>query len=270
MIGPASPIADAARAKVAPALPDWLVAGLPPVDFRDGARVPDAVLRHWLALAIRLKEPGETGQFGITLDQFDPADARALSHWVLDAWLTHDTRAASLDEANAFAAATYQQDWRWSHKNQTPELRAELIAEIARSRQGELLHSGTDTKGVLALACRADPAVAAAKVRAYLKAHGRRAHQAMALLDLLAGIGHPVALQVVIAASVRLKQKSTQAHAAAIAARHAEDRGWSVDELADRTVPTAGFDDDGTLALACGAGLYTATRRDAGDPAVQP
>ncbi len=74
------------------------------------------------------------------------------------------------------------------------------------------------------------------------------------------GIGAPAALQVVIAASARLKQKSTQARAAEIAERHAEDRGWSFDELADRTVPTAGFDDDGVLDLPCGEDerIYTA------------
>jgi hypothetical protein len=105
---------------------------------------------------------------------------------------------------------------------------------------------------MLALACRAEPISAANRVRWFLKKHGRRSHQAMALLDVLAGIGAPATLQTVVAASVRLKQKSTQAHAAEIAERYAEDRGWSVDELADRTVPTAGFDDDGVLELPCG------------------
>jgi len=68
----------------------------------------------------------------------------------------------------------------------------------------------------------------------------------------------------VIAASARLKQKSTQARAAEIAERYAEDRGWSFDELADRTVPTAGFDDDGLLELPCGEdGKPYAARLDA-------
>lgn len=255
VIGPASLIADAekAEAKAAPQLPAWLAAsGLPYLRFADGAPLPEKVLRHWLALAIRLKEPGATGQFGIYLDQLDPADAQKLSAWVLEGWIGFDTRAASLDEANAYAVANFAQDWRWVTQPQTAELRARLIADLAREKQGEMLNSGSDTKGVLALACRADPVWAANRVRWYLKKHGRRSNQAMALLDALAGIGAPTALQVVIAASARLKQKSTQAHAAAIAERYAEDRGWSVDELADRTVPSAGFDDDGVLELPCG------------------
>jgi hypothetical protein len=89
-------------------------------------------------------------------------------------------------------------------------------------------------------------------VRWFLKKYGRRSHQAMALLDMLAGMNSPTAMQVVIAAATRLKQKSTMAHANAIAERYAKDRGWSYDELADRTVPTAGFDDDGIMDLPCG------------------
>ncbi len=38
----------------------------------------------------------------------------------------------------------------------------------------------------------------------------------------------------------------------------AERNGWSADELADRTIPTAGFDDSGTLVLEYGERTFTA------------
>jgi Domain of unknown function (DUF4132)/HEAT repeats len=264
VIGPPSLIAEAdkAAAKGAPELPGWLtVSGLPAVHFRDGATVPERVLRHWLALAIRLKDPGATGQFGIYLDQLTAQGARSLSNWVLESWIAYDTHSSSLEDATAYAQANYQQNFNWMyHSTKTPELRDQVIAQMIREKTGDLLNSGSDTKGMLALACRADPVWAANRVRWFLKKHGRRSNQAMALLEVLAGIGEPAALQVVIAASARLKQKSTQARAAEIAERYAEDRGWSFDELADRTVPSAGFDDDGVLELPCGedAKLYTA------------
>jgi HEAT repeat protein len=256
VIGPASLIAEAqgANAKSPPALPEWLApSGLPPLHFRDGSVVPHDVVAYWLALAIRLKDPAAHGQFGIYLDQLDPADARGFSNWMLESWIAYDTRSSGLEEATAYAQANYQMHEIWmytSHK--TPELRDRAIAAMTREKAGELLNSGSDTKGLLALACRADPVWAANRVRWFLKKHGRRSNQAMALLEALAGTGAPAALQVVIAASARLKQKSTQARAAEIAERFAEDRGWSVDELADRTVPTGGFDDDGELELPCG------------------
>ncbi|MEI9851401.1 MAG: HEAT repeat domain-containing protein [Sphingomonas sp.] len=164
IIGPASLVAEAEKAagKGAPELPAWLAgSGLPAIRFRDGATVPERVLRHWLALAIRLKDPGATGQFGIYLDQLDPADARALSAWVLESWIGFDTQSASLDEANAYALANYAGDWRWHRQQQTPELRDRLVAELRQRKLGELLNSGSDTKGVLALACRAEPVWAA-------------------------------------------------------------------------------------------------------------
>jgi HEAT repeat protein len=264
VIGPTVLIAEAetACAKAEPDLPAWLSgSGLPAVHFRDGSTVPPLVVRHWLALAIRLKDPGATGQFGIYLDQLLPADARSFSNWVLDSWIAYDTQSSTLEDATAYAMANYQQHYSWAYTSlQTPERREELIAHIIREKTGELLNSGSETKGMLALACRADPLFASNRVRWFLKKHGRRSNQAMALLEVLAGTGQPVALQVVIAASARLKQKSTQARAAEIAERYAEDRGWSFDELADRTVPSAGFDDDGVLELPCGEDekLYTA------------
>ncbi len=256
VIGPASLIAEAETtcAKVAPDVPAWLAAhGLPAPHFRDGSAVPSLLVQHWLALAIRLKDPAASGQFGIYLDQLLEDDARSFSNWVLDSWIGYDTGTATLEEATAYALANYQQHLAWLYiPYPKPEDRERVIAQIIREKTSEPLNSGSEAKGVLALACRADPVFAANRVRWFLKKHGRRSNQAMALLEVLAGIGRPAALQVVIAASVRLKQKSTQARAAEIAARYAEDRGWSFDELADRTVPTAGFDDDGVLDLPCG------------------
>ncbi|MEM6529840.1 MAG: hypothetical protein AAF653_16190, partial [Chloroflexota bacterium] len=58
---------------------------------------------------------------------------------------------------------------------------------------------------------------------AFLKDHGSRTSQAKALLDVLANIGTPAALQVLLQTADRLKQKSVQAHAAKL-----------IDDVADR------------------------------------
>ncbi|HSF13215.1 MAG TPA: HEAT repeat domain-containing protein, partial [Erythrobacter sp.] len=192
VIGPASLIAEAekANAKAPPKLPEWLVANrLPQVRFKDGTSVPQAVVEYWLALAIRLKDPGAHGQFGIYLDQLDGDDARALSGWVLESWIAYDTTAASLEEATRYARSAYAghyvyQNRRYVPGSQLPLAEQEqLIAQITRQKMGELVNSGSDTKGLLALACRADPVWAAGRVRWFLKKHGRRSNQAMALLE---------------------------------------------------------------------------------------
>jgi hypothetical protein len=128
------------------------------------------------------------------------------------------------------------------------------FADLRREFMSRYLNSGTETKGVLALAARASSAVAADRVRSYLKNHGSRTSQASSLLEVLAGIGDPVTLQVVISAATRLKQKGVQKFAGELITKVAETHDWTLDELADRTIPSAGFDDDGVLTLPCGEG----------------
>lgn len=253
VIGPAALVAEADKARGKLELPEWLPVDLLPLArFADGRPAPRALLEYWIAMAVKLKDPGNTGLFGIYLDQLMPDDAKALSGRILQGWIDYDTYGPSLDEANAYASQRVDAQFQWLSRYRRDVTRGEIFEGLKRDKLKELPNTGTKSKGILALACRADPAYAAERVRWFLKKHGRRSHQAMALLDLLAGMNSPPAMQVVIAAATRLKQKSTMAHANAIAERYASDRGWSYDELADRTVPTAGFDDDGVLELPCG------------------
>jgi len=246
--------ADAGMKAGKAAPPDWLsLEAMPAIRFNDGSPAPRTLLAWWIALATRLKDPAATGRFGIYLDQLDAGDARAISAWLLESWIAWDTQQPSLDEANAFAVANVDARHRqYQHWYGAAGTYDHAFADLKREKLAEMPNSATDAKGLLALACRAEPVWAAQRVRWYLKTHGRRSSQAAALLDMLAGNATPTALQVVIAASVRLKQKSVQKHAGELVTRFAEDRGWSIDELADRTIPTAGFDDDGVLALPCG------------------
>jgi hypothetical protein len=69
----------------------------------------------------------------------------------------------------------------------------------------------------------------------------------------LAAKADPISLQVVLAAAHRLKQKSVQKLAGELVARIADDNDWTLDQLADRSVPTLGLDEAGRLELPCGA-----------------
>ncbi len=55
----------------------------------------------------------------------------------------------------------------------------------------------------------------------------------------------------------RHHQRSVQENAIALIEQLAEDRGWTTEELADRTIPTAGFDSDGVLRLSFGKREFT-------------
>lgn len=110
--------------------------------------------------------------------------------------------------------------------------------------------SAVADKGLLALAgaCGGGELVRASEH--FLKTwYGQKAAQCKALLAMLASTGEPLALQLVLSVASRFRTKGIQEEAARQAQLLAERRGWTVAELADRSVPTAGLDPDGRLAL---------------------
>ena len=232
---------------------DWLgLTMLPGCSYRDGQPVPPDVLRWWIFLAAKLKQPGGNAMFNLYLERLVPDDAEAFSTWILDSWCNYDTVRPSEEEGNAYARQHAQQRFdqykKW-YKDYTLERAHD---ELKREYRAVYQNSGAATKGLLALARHAPGPVAAERVRAYLKTHGARTSQASSLLQLLAANGDPASLQVVISAATRLKQKGVQRFAATLIEEVAAANSWTLDELADRTVPVAGLDDDGTMALLCG------------------
>lgn len=231
---------------------------LAPLQHRDGRPVPEEVLRWWCQMALKLKQPGGHPLLGIYLEQLKPSCAEAFSAWVLDSWIGYDTARLSEEDASALARAAAAQfienpHYAWYYDGCDPGDTEDEVFEVVKANfVGQQYNSGAASKAVLALAIRTPPALAAERVRSYLKSYGERTSQAGALLELLAGIGDPVALQVLIAASIRLKQKSLQKLAGELVSAVAQERQWTPEELADRTIPAAGFDSGGLLALPCG------------------
>lgn len=237
---------------------------LPKLKWKNGKAVPGEVVKWWVFVANKLKQPGGNALFEIYLDQLDPASAQDLSNWVFDSWITYDTKQPDEAEGIAYAKANVKQSFaEWSKwwKDLTEEATFQMLKRGVTSRY---LNSGAANKGILALATRVPPARAADQVRQYLRKHGSRTSQTTSLLELMAAKGDAVSMQVVISAATRLKQKGVQAKAGEMVEAVAEARGWTMQELADRTIPTAGLDDDGIVELPCGpdAKLYQARLGD--------
>lgn len=236
---------------------------LPQVHYHCNRPVPQEVLQWWIALAIKLKAPGETALFDLYLDQLRPEDAVTLSSWIFDVWYGYDTAPPSEERVEIQALQTFNQIKRYwdSYFPESSDLSDEQKLEILRRRaRAETPNSGAKSKGLLALAGKVPPTQAVAKVRSYLRKHGGRTSQAISLLELMASKGDAMSLQVVIAAATRLRQKGVQAKANEMVQMVADRNDWTADQLADRTVPTGGVDDDGKLELACSGGdkLYVA------------
>jgi len=244
---------------------DWInLNHLPKLRYHSNQQVPDDILKWWIFLAVKLKQPGGNALFDIYLKRLNPQDAEEFSTWVLDSWYNYDTAQPSEQEGNAYAkqnaASHYKNMKRW-YKEYTEE---HAYADLKREFMSNYLNSGAATKGLLALANHVPAIIAADRVRTYLKNHGSRTSQASALLEMLAAKGDPVSLQVVISAATRLKQKGVQKFAGTLIEKVAAAKSWTMDELADRTVPSAGLDDDGVLRLPCGVEkkIYEATIGD--------
>jgi hypothetical protein len=236
---------------------------LPLLRWESGKTIDPLIVKWWVVLADKLKNPAGNALFEFYLDRPRPEDAAALGVFVLSTFIARDTISPSEAEAQATAkvyADQQQQDWqRWNAQHpqsaaQHPFDYAEAL-EIGRLfKLGQHLHSAAEHRGVLGLAARAPGGDAAAIVRRYLKEHGSKTSQARSLLAALSANPAPAAIQLVLAAANRLKQKSTQAYATELVEAIAERRGWTRDELADRTIPSGGFDEAGQLELPCGDG----------------
>ena len=267
--------AEAGLAKGVPKGLDWFPFDmLPALRWADGSAVDPVLPRWWVVLAAKLKQPGGNALVNLWLDRLAPGDAHRLGWMVLTGWIDQDIRRPTDEEANGFAMqhvdATLRQNIanakRWPQSaDYFPTDRNLVFARLKQAKAGEYLGSAVDSKGILAIAARVGGADAAQRIRIFLKDHGARTSQAKALLETLAAIGSGAALQLVLSAANRSKQRTVQAHAAALVEDVAERNGWNAAQLADRTIPTGGFDIDGTQDLDLGEGRTYRLRFDAED-----
>lgn len=244
---------------------------LPALRWADGTAVDPRVVRWWVVLADRLKDPSGHGMFELYLDRLDAADAAALGSHVLRAWIAQDTIRPPEEESRAHA----ELEGRRNHDRAQRDLAraigteredyARRQAAVPLSRHVEHAYryhhqlfpgSAIADKGLLALTVRMDGAELTRAVRDYeatcWRWQGGHRAQLAALMTALAANGHPDALALLQSAARGHTMRSIQKTATALLEQVARWRGWSADELADRMIPTAGFDDDGALRLSYG------------------
>lgn len=100
---------------------------------------------------------------------------------------------------------------------------------------------------------------------------GQKMAQCKALIEVLAWVKHPMGLQVLLSIANRFRTAGLRSLAAQHVNATAEREGWTIDELADRTIPDGGFarpDAGGRAALVLdyGARQFTATLDDELEP----
>lgn len=244
--------------------------GLPALKWRDGLTVDPDIPRWWVVLACKLKDPGGNELILKYLQRLDDASRQALGLYMLRSFIARDTRCPTMAEAEEKAAQqapnllkTWQQwakyEWAAAYRNKTLE---DAHAEIRRQVLGTYLGSAIREKGILALSAHADGADTVPMLRAYMKDHYTRRHQIEAMLRAAAPGNDSHVIQLLLAVARRHRTRSVQNAAGELVEQIAERNGWSKDELADRTIPTAGFDDHGRMVLEYGSRQLTVTLSD--------
>lgn len=242
-------------------------AALPPVHWADsGAQVSPDVLRWLMAQSVRQKSPEPNAVLRKYCAMFTPRDREAFGQFVLEAWLGEDTRPNDPEEAAKLARASanqiylglqqYPQYYDASLRNMSLE---ELVAQQLPGFLRQPAGSAIGSKGLLAVVAACGAERVAAPVQRYLKEwYGTRAAQGKALIAMLAWVEHPSAIQLMLSVGSRFRTKSIQEEATRQAQALADRRGWTLDELADRTIPSAGFDENGEIELSFGPRAFTA------------
>jgi hypothetical protein len=227
-----------------------------------GGPVTQDILRWFLVQSCRLKTPEPSALLRRYCAMLRTADREALGAFVLSAWIAQDLHLPSREVAEQQAQQLLGLSSQYSHGSQSSsaqDMTDELVGHFLRRPSGSAIGS----KGVLALAAACRGAGIVPMVNQYLQEwYGHRAAQGKALIQMLAWVEHPTAIQLMLSVGSRFRTKGFQDEATKQAELLAERKGWTLDELADRTVPTAGFDENGVLDLDYGGRKLIARLRE--------
>jgi hypothetical protein len=244
---------------------DWFpFAQLPAVRWSESGKQAPPVIVHWfLVQGFKLHNAEANPTLRRYCSLFQKSDRERLGKFVLEAWIAQDTKpkhtpdeAARLAEKTAVQTAGFAKQ----HPQYYPDFDQQRVYQSVLNRLlAEPEGSQTGTKGVLALAGACCGGDAAPIVHRYVKQwYGYRSAQSKALLQVLAWVDHPSATQVILAVANRFRTKGIQEEALRLCQMLAERKGWTLDELADRTIPTCGFDEDGVMELDFGSRSFVA------------
>ena len=249
-----------------PAALEWFpLAALPKAKWAsNGKSVPTEVLQWWVVLANKLKDPSSAGIVGRYLSLLEPTSREQLGEFILSAWIAQDTRHPSDADCRAVAQAEAPRRYAsWQgYAKKYPQVAEDPMAKysietwyevVRREHAATYLGSAINEKGLLALASGTRGAILVELTQRFMKDNYLKRAQVEALITLAASSDDLAATQLVLATARRHRTASVQAKARELVEQLAERRNWTADELADRTIPTAGFEDDGMLHLSYGS-----------------
>ncbi len=223
---------------------------LPPCHWRTGEAVHPDILSWWVVLAYYLKHPEGTPLLRDYLGLLSEGSQESLGLFILQIFLDHDTRDLGQEATQAMAEIS-------TLPTQHPPQEA---AALWRRRLSEHPHcTALDAKGILALAAGTAEAELVALVASFFRDHSSRWAPQKSLLLLLSASGTNSAIQFMVSTAQRHPLPAVHALAGSLASQVARGKGWTDEDLADRTIPRAGLDERGILLLDYGPRRFQAT-----------
>lgn len=270
-LSPEALTADAARNLKAarPSALSWFPFDrLPELRWASTGEVVGAeVAEWWLILATKLKEPGADGLIGRYVSLLDGASQASLGEFILRSWVAEDTAHPPDEESRDHATAAAPAQLVEFHKLavEYPQYYGEYGAYtldqvfeiLRRDHAARYIGSALPAKGVLAMTAGTPGHIVVKVVQSFMRDNYLRRHQVEALIAAVSANDDPAAMQLLLSVARRHRTASVQERARLLVDQLAERKGWTSEELADRTIPTASFDDDGVLRLSFGEREFT-------------
>lgn len=281
-LAPATLLAQARKGLKAkpPAGMAWLnLEALPACRWQDGSSVEPELIRWWVILACKLKEPGGNALLERYMGLIAPQSRAALGAFLLHQFIARDTAHPALEEGIAWASAQapqrYQQYQTWAVQHpQYYEALGKLTEEqvfegLKREKMAEYLGTAINEKGILALVAGMPGHELVSAMQLYMRDHYQRRAQVEAMLEAACLSNEPPVIQFALGIARRYRTASVQEKARVLVQRIADRNGWTQEQLADRTIPTGGLDEQGRLKLQYGSREFTVLLDAAMKPILQ-
>jgi len=208
---------------------------LPRCRWAGGGETAPEIIRWWVTLAWERNNPGGTPLLKRYLGLLDPASREALGLFLLKVFLPGPLR------------------------NKTGEVRTAEADDARRQMASDQDRLTLRAKGILALAAGTPEADLLALVRAYQREHPSNWAQQVALAELLGAADTWSGAQFLAEQAHASHLSPVRRTAGLLVERMAKARGWTPDQLRDRTIPAGGLDGDGVLVLDFGPRQFKAT-----------
>ncbi len=239
-----------------------------PYDRLPGARwvaddtpVENDILRWLVVSAWKSKRAEPTVLLRNQVKLIREDDARRLGKFVLEAWLAEDLRPPTAEEV----LRRLKTFLLWTGATTVEEIvqKNPQMAQAVEFEKNRPMSVRAEDKGILALVAACGPTDVVDRIRSYVNQwYGYRAAQCRALIQVLAWIDHPEAVAFLLDVAKRFRTASIRQEAESQARKLAERKKTTLADLAEQSLPDAGFDTEGKLVLDFGRRKFIARLDD--------